>query len=332
MVRLTDAAPIVLARARGLFAAEGLDVSIAVEPSWANVADKLAWGLLDGAVLLPPLAIAMALGLRGPATPLVVPAGISLNGNSVTLAQRIADPILTGGPLSAEAAAGRLRTVLASERPRLAVVHAFSTHDLLLRLFLVSGGIDPAADVEIVVVPPADMVAALASGQIDGFCAGAPWNALAVAQGHGALLHLGVDLIANAPEKVLAWREIDLGERPAASDALVRALVAASRWCEDAANLPRLAAILAQPENLGVPATLLEPLLAGEIEGDGVVGPRHAKGFIRLDPDALRPRVADARFIIDQMVATALIKSRPGLLELAERLFRPDLFDRALAA
>ncbi len=39
MVRLTDAAPIVLAQVRGLFAAEGLNVTVAVEPSWANVAD-----------------------------------------------------------------------------------------------------------------------------------------------------------------------------------------------------------------------------------------------------------------------------------------------------
>jgi ABC-type nitrate/sulfonate/bicarbonate transport system substrate-binding protein len=87
MVRLTDAAPLVFAQAHDLFAAAELEVSIAVEPSWANVADKLAWSLLDGAVMLYPLAIAMALGLRGPATPLRIPAGISLNGNAITLSR-----------------------------------------------------------------------------------------------------------------------------------------------------------------------------------------------------------------------------------------------------
>src|SRR5688500_1461411 len=87
LLRLTDAAAVFLADAYGLFAAEGLDVDLSVEPSWANIADKLAYGLLDVAVMLPPLALAMALGLRGPAaTPLVVPMSLSLNGSSVVLA------------------------------------------------------------------------------------------------------------------------------------------------------------------------------------------------------------------------------------------------------
>ena len=91
-LRLTDAAPVIYAQAHGLFAGEGLDVSLTVEPSWANIADKLAWKLLDGAVMLPPLAIAMALGLRGPVTRTVIPAGISRNGNAITLARRLAEP------------------------------------------------------------------------------------------------------------------------------------------------------------------------------------------------------------------------------------------------
>jgi len=28
-------------------------VALSVEPSWANIADKLCYGLLDGAMLLP---------------------------------------------------------------------------------------------------------------------------------------------------------------------------------------------------------------------------------------------------------------------------------------
>ncbi len=60
MVRLTDAAPLVYAHAHGLFERQGIRVRLEVEPSWANVADKLAWGLLDGAVMLPPLAIGHA--------------------------------------------------------------------------------------------------------------------------------------------------------------------------------------------------------------------------------------------------------------------------------
>lgn len=112
MVRLTDAAPLVLAQSSGLFAAEDLDVVVSVEPSWANIADKLAWGLLEGAVMLPPLAIAMALGLRGPPTRLIVPAGISLNGNAITLGHRFAAPILSEGFSGPAVMAARLRSLL----------------------------------------------------------------------------------------------------------------------------------------------------------------------------------------------------------------------------
>ena len=53
VLRLTDSAPAVLAEAAGLFAAEDLDVTLQVEPSWANVADKLCWGKLEAAIMLP---------------------------------------------------------------------------------------------------------------------------------------------------------------------------------------------------------------------------------------------------------------------------------------
>ncbi|MEB8512830.1 ABC transporter substrate-binding protein, partial [Acidithiobacillus ferriphilus] len=65
VLRLIDCSPPIVAREYGFFADAGLEADIAVEPSWANIADKLAYGMLDAAVILGPLAIAMGLGLRG---------------------------------------------------------------------------------------------------------------------------------------------------------------------------------------------------------------------------------------------------------------------------
>src|SRR6266851_4898774 len=115
LLRLTDAAPLIVAKELGTFAEEGLDVELSIEPSWANVADKIVYGLLDGAVMLPPLALAVTLGLRG-----------------------------AGGG--------------GSTRPALAVVHGYSTHNLLLLYWLAAGGLDPDRDVELTVVPPAQVV------------------------------------------------------------------------------------------------------------------------------------------------------------------------------
>src|SRR5262249_1956804 len=80
LLRLTDAAPLIIAHELGHFAGENVEVRLSLEPSWANIADKLAFGLLDGAMLLPPLALALHLGLSGAGGPeaLIVPAALSL--------------------------------------------------------------------------------------------------------------------------------------------------------------------------------------------------------------------------------------------------------------
>ena len=201
LLRLTDSAPAVLADAQGLFTAEGIDVSLHVEPSWANIADKLYWGKLDAAIMLPPLAVAMAAGLRGPPCRLIVPMGISQGGNTVAVSRAVADAM----PASLPAAAG-LRTWLRDQRcpPRFAVVHVFSTHNLLLLHWLASAGIDPDRDLEIVVIPPEQVVEELTAGHIAGFCAGAPWGDWAEATGAGRILFGSSAIRPRHAEKCLA--------------------------------------------------------------------------------------------------------------------------------
>src|SRR3954470_21467662 len=83
VLRLVDSAPVILADARGMFRDQGLDAQIHIEPSWSNIADKLTYGILDAAVMLPPLALAACAGLRGPKTRLVVPMSLSQGGNAI---------------------------------------------------------------------------------------------------------------------------------------------------------------------------------------------------------------------------------------------------------
>jgi NitT/TauT family transport system ATP-binding protein len=341
-IPLLDAALLIVAREEGFAEAEDIDLDLTRDVTWANLRDRLSIGHIDAAHLLAPAAIAANLGHSPFRVPLAAPVCLNRNGNAITVSRALYDALaLEAGaaPTDPKVSAAALAKILAARRARrererdlvFATVFPFSMHSIQLGTWLAGAGIAVGDGIRIEVLPPQFMATALEQGQIDGFCAGAPWNALTVARGHAAILHLGIDLIANAPEKVLAWRESELDARPAASDALVRALAAAARWCEAPENLPRLAALLARPAYLDVPADVLERLLAGHIAVGAGGAIREAKGFIRIDSDALRPRVADAHLIIDRMVATDLIKSRPGLLEVAERLFRADLFDRAVA-
>jgi NitT/TauT family transport system ATP-binding protein/nitrate/nitrite transport system substrate-binding protein len=327
VLRLTDVAPVFLAEATGMFAAEGLEVRLAVEPSWANVADKLAYGLLDAAVMLPPLAIAMALGLRGPPTPLVVPMGLSLGGNAVVLASALAGPMLAGGERPGAGEAGyRLARLLAARGrpPRLAVVHGFSTHDLLLRAWLAGSGIEPERDVELVVVPPAETAEALATGRIEGFCAGAPWSAVAARAGLGRAVVRSSGIWPGHPEKCLAVRT-DWAERhPAALQAILRALIRAGLACDEPARTGDIAALLAEPSRVGVPAALIRPSLAG-----GDPHPDLDRSLFAAH-GATVPRPEQACRFVAEMARWRELPADAA--ELAERLYRPDLHAEAAIA
>ena len=170
-VRLVDAAPLVVADALGLFETVGVRVALAPEPSWAGLRDKLAFSALDGAQLLGPMPIALAAGLGGVEARLHVACGLSRNGNGITLSTALAAEPDLAAALKARAAKGRPATF--------AVVFAFSSHNYLLRRWLTGQGIDPDTDVRLTVIPPPRMAARLKEGEIDGFCAGAPWGAAA---------------------------------------------------------------------------------------------------------------------------------------------------------
>ncbi|ASG22474.1 ABC transporter substrate-binding protein [Nitrospirillum viridazoti] len=326
LLRLTDSAPVIHAQATGLFAAEGLDVTLSVEPSWANLADKLSYGLLDAAVMLPPLVLAMALGLRPAAARLIIPMSLSQHGDAVTLSNELAGPILAGGRPNAAEAGQRLAELLRG-RPRvtLAVVHAWSTHALLFKSWLHAAGIDPQADVDWAIVPPADSVAAIESGRIDGFCAGAPWGAVAAAAGVGRTVALSSDIMPGHPEKCLAVREAWAEEHPHALQDLLRALLRAAADCADPANTPTIAATLAQPAFLNLAPEIIAASLPGGTR-DGVCQDTDVCRF--GTPEVTRPTLAQARWFLDQMARWRdLPVSGADAEALAARIYRPDLHD-----
>jgi ABC-type nitrate/sulfonate/bicarbonate transport system substrate-binding protein len=271
ILRLLDSAPVLLAREYGFFAEAGLAVQVEIEPSWANIADKLAYGLLDAAVMLGPLAVAMALGLRGRRTALRFAGTLSRNGNAIVLATGDRD-------IKAELKTGRF-----------AVVHAYSNHDLLLRGWLAGQGIAPG-EVDILTLPPADMVDALASGTIDGFCAGAPWGSIAAWQGCGAIVARSADLAPDHPEKMMMLRGDFMDAHPMAAAALREALGAATALCVTPSSHAGLADVLAAPHNLDLPREVLAPALSAS--GGN---PSFMTGV------ALRPDVADLDWTVGRM-------------------------------
>ena len=118
----------------------------------------------------------------------------------------------------------------------LAVVHTFSTHNLLLRYWLAAGGIDPDRHVAFVVVPPAQTAEALAAGAIDGFCAGAPWGEVAVRASIGRTVATSHAIWNNGTEKVFSVRRRVAEEQLGRLRAALRALLRVAAYCDDPAN------------------------------------------------------------------------------------------------
>ncbi|HXP06749.1 MAG TPA: CmpA/NrtA family ABC transporter substrate-binding protein [Stellaceae bacterium] len=333
LLRLTDAAPLIVARELGYFAAENIEASLSVEPSWANIADKLSYGLLDGAMMLPPLALAMQLGLRGSGGPeaIVVPAALSLNGNTVTLSERWAGTVLADGAVSALDSARRFAAAIRgrSEKPVLGVVHTFSTHNLLLRYWLSAGGIDPDRDIAFTVVPPAETADALASGKIDGFCAGAPWGEVAARSNSGFTVATSHAIWNHGTEKVFAIRRRIADEDPGQLQAMLRAVLRAAAYCDDPRNVPSVATILAQENYLRLPAQIISTSLPGA-QTHGSEG-SSADVSVFFANAANFPWRSHAQWFLAQMQRWGYLGENADL-DAATAIFRPDLFAQAASS
>ena len=89
------------------------------------------------------------------------------------------------------------------ETPRPIIVFT-QDQDPSLNYWLAAQGIDPLRAVHARTVPPPQMVSHWVGDRIDGYSAGEPWNALAVAMGIGFTMTTSQAIWPDHPEKVVA--------------------------------------------------------------------------------------------------------------------------------
>ena len=279
---LVDAALPILARELGFAEDEGLDLTLVRDMSWATVCDRLLYGHSDAAHLIAPLAIATTLGLGRPATPLSVPFVLGLNGNAITLRPDLASQVtVPGGPGDVAAIGRRLADVVrASPRLRFGVVHRYSSHDYMLRYWLMSCGLDPNRDVEITTVAPPFAADALASGEVDGICVGEPWNSVAVERRVGVIVAVTSQIWRRGVEKVLAMTTRRMEADLEAAERLIRALYRAGVAFVDPMRLDEIASVLARPEYLEGSADLIKRAVSDRIRFAQGAAPVHVPDFM----------------------------------------------------
>lgn len=335
---LVDAALPILAQELGFAAAQGLEIELVRDVTWATVRDRLLYGHTDAAHLVAPLAIATTLGRDRPAVPLTVPFVLGLNGNAVTfstalgeacgLGDALGDPSAIGAALRAVAAARR-----AAGRPlRFGVVHRYSSHNYMLRYWLAGVGIRPDEDVAITVTSPPFAADALAAGEVDGICVGEPWNSIAVDRGVGRIALATAQIWRRGVEKVLALRAETAAARPEAVAALIRALHAAAEHFVRPDTVADSAALLARPEYLDAPVDAILRAITDRIRLVPGGEPVHYPDFMFQHREAANfPWRSQAAWLYSQMVRWDGIPFSEEDAATAQSVFRPDLYRAALA-
>ncbi|MGP9801233.1 CmpA/NrtA family ABC transporter substrate-binding protein [Rheinheimera sp. NSM] len=333
-VPLLDAAPLIVAQELGLFAAQGLKVSLQREASWASIRDKVAFGVLDGAQMIAPLPLASSLGLGAAAVPMTTALVLSSGGNAITLSSRLLqqldlDPAKLPCPLASGKALQHYLLQQSQQKRsqpplRLATVSPYSCHHYQLHYWLSTAGIS-ARQVEVIGVAPAAMTAQLASGAIDGFCVGEPWSSLAQLSGHGSIVTSCDQLWHNWQEKVFAVSQQFADSKPQCYLALLTALLQASHWLSDIqSNSDKTAQLwhwLAQPQYLA--------LADSGLNSTNLFNLAVAQAF--FGPALNMPWRSQGAFILQQM---RNLQQWQGPLNqpLLQQVYRPDLYRQVAAS
>jgi nitrate/nitrite transport system substrate-binding protein len=339
-IPLTDCAPLVIAQEKGFFAAEGLQVELSRENSWANIRDKVSIGMLDGAQMLAPMPLASACD-RSHGVPMVTSMSLDLNGNGITVSKAIYRRMQETGEAELEDLAGSgraLKQVIETNRAAggkpliFATVFPYSSHNYLLRYWLASAGIDPDRDLQLTVVPPPQMVNYLQAGVISGFCVGEPWNSMAVVNGLGHTLAASYDIWNNHPEKVFGVASAWAAANPNTHQALLSALIKACQWIDETDNRGEVCEILSQGRYVNVPREILEHSMLGTFQFDREQAPKARPDFnVFSRYGANYPWRSHALWFLTQMVRWGQIQRPMDLHKLAERVYRPEFYRKAAA-
>lgn len=337
-IPLTDCAPLVIAKEKGLFAEQGLQVKLSRENSWANIRDKVSIGMLDGAQMLAAMPLASACS-GSPGAPMITSMSLDLNGNGITVSKEIYRRMQQTAEPALETLAGSgraLKQVIEENREAggnrlmFATVFPYSSHNYLLRYWLSAAGIDPDRDIQLTVVPPPQMVNYLQAGVISGFCVGEPWNTLAVVDDLGHTLATSYDIWNNHPEKVFGVASSWAATHPNTYQALLIALIKACQWIDDAQNRKQVCEILSQGRYVNVPQEILEQSMLGTFQFDKQQAPVERADFNVFNRySANFPWRSHALWFLTQMVRWGQITKLLDLQQIAERVYRPEFYRTA---
>lgn len=297
-IKLTDMAPLAIAKEKGFFEDEGLFVTLEAQSNWKNVLDRVIDEQIDGSHMLAGQPIAAAVGF-GRQAKLVTTFSMDLNGNAITVSNDVWSkmkpnlPMKDGKPVHPISASALLPVIkdykTANKSFKMGMVFPVSTHNYQLRYWLAAGGINPGmytkdnvqgminAEALLSVTPPPQMPATLEAGTINGYCVGEPWNQQAVSKGIGVPVITSSAIWKNHPEKVFVMTKAFVEKNPNTAIAITKALIRAGQWLDNPGNRAEAVKILSSPAYVGADEAVLGNSMTGTFE--------YEKGDKRDEPD-----------------------------------------------
>jgi len=353
-IKLTDMAPLAIAKELGFFEDEGLFVTIEAQSNWKNVLDRVIDGQIDGSHMLAGQPIAAGAGF-GRQAELVTPFSMDLNGNGITVSNAVWEKMSAHVPKDAEGKpihpikADALAPVIDEYKRegnafKMGMVFPVSTHNYEIRYWLAAAGINPGfytreniqgqvdADVLLSVTPPPQMPATLEAGTIYGYCVGEPWNQQAVFKGIGVPVTTNYDIWKNNPEKVFVMTKKFVEQYPNTAIAVTKALIRAGKWLDTPGNRPKAVGILSMPAYVGADSVVIANSMTGTFEFE--------KGDKRSMPDfnvffryhATYPFYSDGIWFLTQMRRWGQIpemKPAEWYHQTIKEIYRPDIWSSA---
>jgi bicarbonate transport system substrate-binding protein len=281
-IPIFESAPLVIAKEKGFFEKHGLkNAQVIKQSSWGAARDNVeigsSGGGIDGGQWQMPMPHLISEGLitKGNVKiPMYVLLQTSTQGNGIAIANKRADGtelLGKGIGLKADGSLSFIKELKAKGNPfTAAYTFPAANQELWIRYWLAAGGINPDEDVKLIAVPPAQTVANMKVGTMDGFSTGDPWPYRILADKIGFMSALTAQMWPNHPEEYLAVRADWVDKNPKAAKAVLMAVMEAQQWCDDPANRPEMAKILSGRQFFNVSQEILTPPLKGQYElGDG---------------------------------------------------------------
>lgn len=327
-IALTDCSPLIIAHEKGFFKKYGIEATIRKGANWAAIRDMLSSGETQATHMLLGMPIASTLGLLGsPKKPMVVPWLLNRNGQAITLKKEWKGQVSTD-PKAIKGFADQAKSK--GEPLTFAMTFPPGTHAMWMRYYLAAGGVHPDRDVNLVTIPPAQMVQNMKIGKMDGFCVGEPWNARAIADGIGYTAVTTQDLWKDHPEKVCAFTEEFAERNPRTVKATLKALHEASRWLDDFSNRPEQCEIVSKNNYIACPKEIILGRLMGDLDyGDGRVV-KDPNPMIFSQRNCNLPQEKYALWWLTQLRRWGMLSQAPDYSAVARKVMRTDLYAEAM--